>query len=319
MPADDRVADDGLTEWIHQVRAANQPSCESVGVTALREAQRARVAARPEGPPVHTVEDLRAGEIPVRLYRPGPGPRPVVLYAHGGGFVLGDLDSHDSTCRRLAVLADAVVVAVDFRRAPEHPGPAAVEDVCAVHRWASRDAGLSGHDSPAGLAGDSSGAAIAVLAAARLAAAGERSSALLLAYPNADLTLSSASVHGKGAGWGLDAGDLAWFVQQWVPDPARRRDPAVSPLHADLAGLPPTLVATAEHDPLRDEGLLLVDRLRTAGVAVEHEPGPGLVHGYLGLGHLSPAAARAGKQLFARFGRLLRQPVSERRGSPEGR
>jgi acetyl esterase len=311
VAADDRVADDGLVEWVHQIRAANSRPAESVGVAALREGQRTRVAARAPGPRVHEVGDLLAlDRIPVRLYRPGPEPRPLVVYAHGGGFVLGDLDSHDSTCRRLALAADASVLSVDYRRAPEHPGPAAVEDLCDVHRWATDRFG-----SVAALAGDSAGAAIAVLAAVALVRSGAQPPALLLACPNADLTLSSASVHGKGAGWGLDARDLDWFVQQWVPDPRRRSDPALSPLHAELAGLPPTLVATAEHDPLRDEGLALVDRLATAGVAVEHVAGPGLVHGYLGLGHLSPAAAAAGNELFARFGCLL----NGWRGTPAGR
>jgi acetyl esterase len=308
VPADDRVADDGLADWVRRIRATAAPSCESVGVTALRDAQRARIAARPGGPAVHSVDDLLAeGRIPVRLYRPGPEPRPLVVHCHGGGFVLGDLDSHDAICRRLALQADVTVLAVDFRRAPEHPAPAAVEDVCAVHRWAAEDAGSLGTPTGAraALAGDGSGAAIAVLAAAALAGAGEPPSALLLVCPNADLTLSSASVHGKGVGWGLDRRDLAWFVRQWVPAAGRRTDPAVSPLHAELAGLPPTLVATAEHDPLRDEGLLLVERMRAAGVAVDHLPGPGLVHGFLELGHVSAAAAAAGEDLFRRFGRLL--------------
>jgi acetyl esterase len=321
VPADDGLADEGLAEWVRQVRASEAPSCESVGVAGLRAAQRARLSTRPAGPAVHHVEDLIAsGRIPVRLYRPGPEPRPLVLYAHGGGFVLGDLDSHDSTCRRLAVSADAAVLAVDFRRAPEHPGPAAVDDFCDVFRWAEGNPDRLGttRQGPAGLAGDSSGGAIVALAAARLTADGAAPSALLLAYPNADLTLSSPSVREKGSGWGLDRRDLAWFVEQWVPDPGRRTDPEVDPLHADLAGLPPTLLATAEHDPLLDEGAALADRMRSAGVAVEHVSGPGLVHGYLGLGHLSPAAARAGEELFARFGRLLRSAdeLSGRRATP---
>jgi acetyl esterase len=315
------LADDGLAAWVNQVRKSGALSCESVGVTGLREAQRARAATRPAGPALHSVEDLLGpGRIPVRLYRPATGPRPLVLYAHGGGFVLGDLDSHDSTCRRLAVLADATVLAVDFRRAPEHPGPAAVEDLCDVYRWAIEhpDLRATASGGAAGLAGDSSGGAIAVLAAARLVGAGERAAALLLAYPNADLTLSGASVLEKGSGWGLDRRDLAWFVEQWVPDAGRRTDPDVAPLHADLSGLPPTLLATAEHDPLRDEGIALAERLRAAGVHVEHVPGPALVHGYLGLGHLSPAADRAGEELFARFGRLLRSAdeLSGRRATP---
>jgi acetyl esterase len=130
---------------------------------------------------------------------------------------------------------------------------------------------------------------------------------LLLAYPNADMTLSGRSVQEKGSGWGLDGKDLAWCVQMWVPEEAHRRDGRVSPLHADLAGLPPAIVATAEHDPLRDEGIALTERMRAAGVPVEHVHERGLVHGFLGLGYVSAAASSASENLYARFGRLLRR------------
>jgi acetyl esterase len=303
------LADDGLRAWVLAVRSASAPSAESIGVDALRAAQRARAAIRPTGPAVHHIEDLVAADrIPVRVYRPSDDPRPVVLFAHGGGFVMGDLDSHDSTCRRLAVTADVIVVSVGYRLAPEHPGPAAVDDVCAAYDWALGQDQLfaATDDRRAALAGDSAGGAIAVLAAVRLVSAGKRPLALLLAYPNADMTMSGGSVQEKGAGWGLDGSDLAWFVQAWVPDEARRRDGRVSPLHADLAGVPPTILTTAEHDPLRDEGRALAERMRAAGVSVEHLHEGGLVHGFLGLGTVSAAAADAGQDLFARFGRLLR-------------
>jgi acetyl esterase len=252
---------------------------------------------------------LALGRIPVRLYRPAADPRPLVLFAHGGGFVMGDLDSHDSTCRRLADTADSMVLSVGYRLGPEHPAPAAVEDVCDVYRWAVRRMDVVGETDTrrAALAGDSAGGAIAALAAVNLVSAGESPLALLLAYPNADMTLSSPSVQEKGSGWGLDSRDLAWFVQQWVPDAEQRSNGNVSPLHADLAGLPPVLITTAEHDPLRDEGIALVDRMRTAGVPVEHIHQRGLVHGFLGLGHISRAASMAGEDLCARFGRLLHQ------------
>jgi acetyl esterase len=154
------LADDGLRDWVLTVRTSSAPSSESIGVNALREAQRARAATRPAGPAVHQVEDRFASDrIPVRVYRPAAGPRPVVLFAHGGGFVMGDLDSHDSTCRRLAVTADVIVVSVGYRLAPEHPAPAAVDDVCEAYRWAVREAGLfaSTDVRQAALAGDSAG------------------------------------------------------------------------------------------------------------------------------------------------------------------
>jgi acetyl esterase len=168
-------------------------------------------------------------------------------------------------------------------------------------------------DAGVALAGDSSGGAVAVLAAVRLHAAGTSPSGLLLIYPNVDMTLSMPSVATEGHGWGLDAEGLRWFVEQWLGPSGRGDDPQLSPWHADVSGLPPTIVATAEHDPLRDEGDALAGRLSGLGVRVQHVPHTGLVHGFLGLEHVSPAAARAGQELFGRFGDLLR----ERAAAPE--
>jgi acetyl esterase len=119
--------------------------------------------------------------------------------------------------------------------------------------------------------------------------------------PNTDMTLSRPSIGEEGEGWGLDAGDMRWFVEQWVPDPSRRADPAVSPLFATVGGLP----ATAEHDPLRDEGDAFARRLLTSGVAVEHYRLAGMVHGFMSLDDVSPAAARAGDDVLQHFARIL--------------
>jgi len=147
---------------------------------------------------------------------------------------------------------------------------------------------------------------IATLAAIRLRDAdGEGASALLLVNPHTDMTLSQPSVDEKGQGWGLDAEEMGWFVEQWVPDPDRRADPQVSPLFADLTGLPPTVVATAEHDPLRDDGEELALRLLSSGVTFEHCRLRGMVHGFMNLDDVSPAAARAGDDVLQRFARLL--------------
>jgi acetyl esterase len=246
---------------------------------------------------------------PVRLYRPVLELRPLVLFLHGGGFVFGDLNTHDGICRRLSLKADVAVLAVDYRRAPEYPGPTAVQDAVAAVTWASEHlpelGGSTEYD--IGLAGDSAGGAIALLAAAQLTGGTLVASALLLTYPNTDMTLSHPSVTEKGSGWGLDEADLAWFVEQWAPDPTRRDDPAISPIHASLKGLPATMLITAEHDPLRDEGEALVAALKKSRVPVQHQREPGLVHGFLGLTHISPAADRAADQIFTDFGRFLRQ------------
>ena len=322
--ADEELADEELAHWVTEVRRAAGPSSREAGVSALRAASDRRAAARPPGPPLPLVRELQSAAQPeggtaglrLRLYRPSVEPRPLVLYLHGGGFVMGGLASHDAICRRLARIADLAVLAVDYRLAPEHPWPAAVDDAVRAFDWARSRMGELGGTGEAGigLAGDSAGGAVALLAAARLRDRLTPAAALLLAYPNADMTLSEPSVRAKGHGWGLDANDMRWSVEQWVPDPGRRADPDVSPVHADLAGLPPAVIATAEHDPLRDEGGTLARRMQAAGVHVLHTCYPGLVHGFAGLTHVSPSADRACRDLFAQFGQLIRaQPRAARR------
>jgi acetyl esterase len=299
------LADEGLAQWIAQVRQSSGQPNRVAGAQRLREAARQRAASRPRGPELAQVRDVSTGEgLPLRLYRPALVPRPLVIYLHGGGFVLGDLDSGDSTCRRLARTADVAVLAVGYRRAPEHPAPAAIEDAVGAFTWAGRHLDELGGDPASGiaLAGESAGGAIAVLAAIRLRGRPSGASSLLLAYPNADMTLSQLSVEEEGHGWGLEADDLRWFVEQWIPDPHKRANPDFSPVHSDLSGLPPALIATAGHDPLRDEGSMLATLMRTSGADVTYLPHPGLVHGFLGLAHVSAAATYAGEDLFRRFG-----------------
>ena len=306
------VADEGLARWLEGVRKDGPAPARVLGVSRLRASARQRDGARPPGPYLPFVRDLAIGDLAARLYRPAPQPRPLVIYLHGGGFVLGSLTSHDATCRQLARTADVAVLALDYRLAPEHPGPAAVDDAALAFASASENLDLLGGD-PAyrvGLAGDSAGGALAVLAAVRLRDAGTPAGPLLLAYPNADMTLSEPSVEREGHGWGLDADDLRWFMEQWVPDPGRRADPAVSPLAADLDRLPPAVIATAGHDPLHDEGAALAQRMEAGGAEVRHRPHPGLVHGFLSLGQFSPAAAQATEDLFRDYGDLVRASVA---------
>ncbi|WP_377273198.1 alpha/beta hydrolase [Peterkaempfera sp. SMS 1(5)a] len=260
-------------------------------VTQLRAAARERRATRPRGPELASVEDLSGpGGLRLRRYRPADGLRPLLVFLHGGGFVFCDLDTHDRTCRRIALACDLDVLAVDYRLAPEHPHPAAVADATAVLRWAR----------PAAVAGDSAGGLLAAAACLALRDEGSRLPAVqALICPNTDLTLTRPSIAEKGTGHGLDADALAVFVEAFVPDPAHRS--AASPLHADdLAGLPTALVVTAEHDPLRDEGDAYARRLAQAGVTVRHRCEPGLEHGFIqGMDLTDPAAAAAHERIFA--------------------
>jgi len=303
------LADAELAAFVEALRATPGPSARALGPQALREAQRNRVKARPPGPELAAVEDQAVpGGVAVRLYRPTFEPHTLVVFLHGGMWTIGDLESHDRVCRRLAVRVRAAVLAVDFRLAPEHPWPAAVDDAAAVIRWAlDHRAELAGIKQPLLIAGDSSGGNLAALACLRLRdEGGPLPGAQALAYPNTDLTLSQPSVTAKASGWGLSAEDVAWGAELWVPDPALRPDPKVSPVHAaSLAGLTAALIVTAEHDPLRDEGDLFAARLAAAGVPVQHRCEPRMIHGFLTLDTVSPAAAQAGERFFADISRLL--------------
>jgi len=237
VPDGRSLADEGLVRWGSEVRRSVGPSCREAGAQRLRASAQARWDSRPRGPELPLVQNLRTDQgLAVRLYRPTLDLRPTVLYLHGGGFVMGDLESHDGLCRRLARIADVTVLAVDYRLPPEHPGPTAVEDAVGTFVWAREHLQELGGDPEAGvaLAGDSSGGALAVLAAVSLYACGMTPSALLLAYPNADMTLRGDSVTQEVHGWVLEADDLRWFVEQWLPDPDWCDDPQVSPAHADL-------------------------------------------------------------------------------------
>jgi acetyl esterase len=299
----DGLADEGLAEYVAAVRADPGPSARQLGAPALRAASARRAADRPRGPALASVVDHAAGpdgSVRARLYRPVDDARPLLVYLHGGGWTLGDLESHDRTCRRLAKAADVAVLAVDYRRAPESTWPAALDDAVEAYRWSV----LQGPDlvgtSVVGLGGDSAGGNLATLVCLRLRDAGEpQPRAQLLVYPNTDLTFSSPSVVTEGTGWGLDADDAIWFAEQWVPDRDRRSHPRVSPLlEPDLSGVAPAVVVTAEHDPLRDEGDAYADRLMAAGVPTTHRCEVGMVHGFLGLDLFSPAAAAASGRYF---------------------
>ena len=239
-----------------------------------------------------------AGPMPVRLYVPrGPDRRrPLVVYYHGGGWVVGGLDTHDTTCRFLAHEIDAAVLAVDYRLAPESRFPAAVEDALAAFTWAAGAATALGCD-PAriAVAGDSAGGNLAAVVA-RLAAAsgGPRAAAQLLVYPVTDLSTKHPSYRTFSNGFFLTEAEMDWYRGHYLPDEAAARDPRASPLlAADLRGLPPAVVVTAGFDVLRDEGEAYARRLREAGVPVEHRRVAGQVHGFANATGVSPVARAA--------------------------
>lgn len=238
------------------------------------------------------------GPIPVRIYTPIEDRGRVITYLHGGGWVIGDLDTHDPVCRRVANAVGARVVAVHYRLAPEHPHPAPLDDVMAALAWTA--ATFPGQ--PHVVFGDSAGASLAGGAALRARDEdGPELAAQVLVYPATDPQMSRPSIKENADGYFLTASDLAWFYDQYVPEQRHRQDPVIDLLNApSLSGLPPAIIATAEFDPLRDEGAAYADRLREAGVPVRYLPGPGLIHGYFAfLGVVDEADKRSAQVLGA--------------------
>jgi acetyl esterase len=226
-----------------------------------------------------------AGDIAIRIYRPASmsASVPTVVYAHGGGFVFCDLDSHDGLCRSFANLIPAVVVSVAYRLAPEDRWPAAAEDVSAVTQWAARNAdALGGDPGSVVIGGDSAGGNLA--AATALMARDHGAPALaaqLLIYPMIAADFTTESYRSFGEGFYNPRPALQWYWDQYVPSPADREHPYASPLKADLRGLPPAVVVIAGHDPLRDEGIAFGNALEAAAVPTMYRQYDGGIHGFM--------------------------------------
>lgn len=249
--------------------SAEEPPVWTVDIAAAREAARRSAAAEPREE-VAEVRDVDADGVPARLYRPS-GARPgTVVHLHGGGFVFNDVEVHDASARRLANRTRRAVLSVDYRRPPEHPFPAAPDDASAASGWAERELGgpLFGH-------GDSAGGNLALVAALRHPG---RFRALVLIYPFLDPTAGFDSYRSRADGF--DPREAAWYWEQYAASPTDLEDPDLAPLRSDRLGtLPPTLVITAEHDPLCDEGEELARRAAALGVEVTATRYLGQVHG----------------------------------------
>lgn len=305
--------DPALAGFLAQAAAQGNPPLESLPPVVARQIYRELAGALGSPPPpTEAVEDTAfpgpGGLLRLRLYRPETaGPWPVLMYLHGGGFVIGDLETHDKVCRTLCHHAGMLVVAVDYRLAPEHPFPAAPDDAEAALRWVLANAAAWGGDaSRLAVAGDSAGAQLALVAARRVRSANVR--ALGLIYPVAQHPdESSASYRENGEGKFLTTGVVQWFIASYLGGQAEAvHHPDYALLgSAGLESLPATWVATMGHDPLRDEGHALAEELAAAGVETTHRHYPGAIHACIHFTAVSPV----GLQVMTELAQWLREQV----------
>ena len=287
---------------LDQLASLNGPPIQELGVTEAR-ALLERLAAI-GGPPaeVARVEERTfagpAGDVPVRIYRPtdDAGPQPVLVWFHGGGWVLGSIEGSDLTCRNLAAQSGVVIVSVGYRLAPEHPYPSGLGDCYAALVWVTATAGDLGVDPDrVAVGGDSAGGNLAAVVA--LAARDRGGPAVrfqLLVYPVTDALMSHPSVRDNGQGYMLTDDSMKWFIELYLGERGDPKDPLVSPVYADdLSGLPPALVITAEYDPLRDEGEAYGTRLQRDRVAAKVSRYDGMIHGFFSMGAIVDAGRRA--------------------------
>jgi acetyl esterase len=306
--------DEDMKQVLDLMAPQGTPDFTSFTVEQLRANMGALMVAQGDPEPVGRVENRSfpgpGGDVPIRIYSPaGAGPHPVLVYFHGGGWVLCNLDTHDGTCRSLCNQAGCVVVSVDYRLAPEHKFPAGLEDCYAATRWVAERAATLGVDSARiAIGGDSAGgnltACVALVARDR---GGPGLVHQLLVYPVTDATFETPSYQQNAQGYFLTRDAMEWFWNHYLRGDADATDGYAAPLRArDLAGLPPATVITAEFDPLRDEGEAYGRRLREAGVPTRIERYDGLIHGFFGMTAMvakaKGAVAMAAAELRTSFG-----------------
>ncbi len=261
----------------------------------------------PKGIPIGKVEDLTipgpAGDLPVRLYTPiAAAPvGPALVFYHGGGWVIGNVDTHDALCRQLANESGARVISVDYRLAPEHPFPAAVEDAFVAVKWVQNNAmDLDVDPNAIAVGGDSAGGNLAAVVTQMARKGGVRIAFQLLIYPVTEALADTASMNALAEGFMLEKASMEWFVGQYVPAGTTPKDPRISPLLAeDLSGLPPAYLVTAGYDPLKDEGRAYAEKLQAAGVTVEHVNYEAMIHGFFTMTGIVDEAREAVEQAGA--------------------
>lgn len=293
-----------LEAFLGQLAANPAPKAWEIPIEQARAAFDALFQlAGPKDVPIGRIENLTmpgpGGEIALRNYTPvaaGSDALPTLIFFHGGGFVLGDLDSHDGLCRILANESGARVIAVNYRCAPEHKYPAAVEDAIAALNWIEANASKLGVDANSlAVGGESAGGALAAIVAQTAKEKGKpKLSFQLLMFPVTQIGSETVSLREFAEGYLLERAVLEWFYDCYLPPDADKSDPRISPLNAkDLAGLPPAYVMLGGYDPLHDEGMEYAEKLRAAGVAVTVADYPDMVHVFIYFDSILPQAREA--------------------------
>jgi acetyl esterase len=298
------ILDPDASAVFQAMKAANRPPYDTLPHAEAREMSKAtRAAVQPDPPAMASVETLRIpaphGAIPLRVYKPltlrKAATAPGLVFYHGGGWVIGDLESHDVVCRQIATEAAIIVAAVDYRLAPEHKFPAAVDDCIAATNWVAANAERLGIDaSRLYVGGDSAGGNLAAVVAMHARDhGGPRIRGQVLIYPVTDLAMTHASHGDPDTGVLLTHVLMRWFRDHYLAHPSEIDDWRASPLRmANLKGLPPAFVLTVGADPLHDEGEEFAARLKQAGVAVTHVDYPGQFHAFITMGRILPKANR---------------------------
>lgn len=302
--------DSQIAELLAQIRSANKPGFWQGSVAEARKRPMLMDALFGPAPAVFfedvIIDSTQAHGLRSRLYVPNEQPKGLIVYMHGGGWVLGSVESFHPFTATLAQRSGCAVLSVDYRLAPEHPFPLPLDDARAALTWASRDGAIMANTAgrPLMVMGDSAGANLATTAARIHNSTGDLPAVQLqvLAYPVTDCSFDRPSYHSFSEGYLLTRRDMMWFWDQYLPNESLRVDPLASPLRShDLRASPKALIFTAEFDPLRDEGEEYCSRLKDSGVVAEAVRCEGLVHGFLAMINYAPSAEKVFSQVLAAF------------------
>jgi len=299
--------------FVELIRTENRPPWQAMPIEKSRELFTGFRAAFGEGSELHRVENASFDGVPVRIYRPSSSKTlPCVMYFHGGGWVIGNLDSHDTLCRHIAEHSDCVVISVDYRLAPEHKYPDAIDDCYLATSYAAQHATeLEIDGSRLVVAGDSAGGNLAAAVSLKArdetanAGSGPNISLQVLIYPAIEADFTTSSYHDFAEGFGLTAETMQWMWEQYWTESNPHDKKYVVLTENDLSGLPKTHMITAEYDVLRDEGEAFADKLKAAGVDITMKRYDGMLHGFI---HFS-ALFDVGLEAIREFGQLIRETV----------